>query len=70
MLRPDERPGGSCFTDQKSSATSSVLVAPSHLEGLMTMTDARLLGADEATFIAAVRSGDGAVRAHHGAPPA
>src|SRR4030095_5433456 len=28
------------------------------VEGLMTMTDARLLGADEATFIAAVRSDD------------
>ena len=28
------------------------------VEGLLTMTDARPLGADEATFIAAVRSGD------------
>ncbi|MEV0811330.1 hypothetical protein [Micromonospora sp. NPDC050200] len=29
-IRPDERPGVSGFTDQNSSATSSVLVAPSH----------------------------------------
>ena len=29
-IRPDERPGVSGFTDQKSSATSSVLVAPRH----------------------------------------
>ena len=29
-IRPDERPGVSGFTDQKSSATSSVLVAPTH----------------------------------------
>jgi len=29
-IRPDERPGVSGSTDQKSSATSSVLVAPSH----------------------------------------
>ncbi len=28
--RPDERPAASGFTDQKSSATSSVLVAPRH----------------------------------------
>ena len=46
------------FTDQKSSAMSSVLVALAPVEGLMTMTDARPLGADEATFIAAARSGD------------
>jgi RNA polymerase sigma-70 factor (ECF subfamily) len=37
---------------------SSVLVALAPVEGLMTMTDARPLGADEATFIAAARSGD------------
>ncbi|MFG1754996.1 class I SAM-dependent methyltransferase [Streptosporangium sandarakinum] len=29
-IRPDERPGVSGFTAQKSSATSSVLVAPRH----------------------------------------
>lgn len=29
-IRPDERPSVSGFADQKSSATSSVLVAPSH----------------------------------------
>ena len=29
-IRPDERPGVSGFTDQTSSATSSVLVAASH----------------------------------------
>jgi hypothetical protein len=29
-IRPDERPGVSGFTDQKSSATSSVPVAPRH----------------------------------------
>jgi hypothetical protein len=29
-FRPDERPGFSGFADQKSSATSSVLVALSH----------------------------------------
>ncbi|MGH3429303.1 MAG: hypothetical protein ACRDQZ_17345, partial [Mycobacteriales bacterium] len=46
------------FTDEKSSAMSSVLVALAPVEGLMTMTDARPLGADEAAFIAAARSGD------------
>jgi hypothetical protein len=48
------------FTDQKSSDTSSVLPALAPVEGLMTMTDARPLGADEASFIAAARSGDAA----------
>jgi hypothetical protein len=34
---------------------SSVLVALAPVEGLTTMTDARPLGTDEATFIAAAR---------------
>ena len=58
-VRPDERPSVSGF--HRSEILGHVVSAGSPLapvEGLLTMTDARPLGADEATFIAVVRSGD------------
>ncbi|MFG1676009.1 RNA polymerase subunit sigma-70 [Micromonospora sp. NPDC049282] len=58
-IRPDERLGVSGF--HRSEFFRHVVDSGSSLEpvkGLMSMTDARRLGADEAAFIAAVRAED------------